>query len=192
MTVQKKITAIILAGGKSSRMKQDKGLVYFKGMQLVEYVIRAAGKVADHSMIITANPAYAQFGLPCIEDELKDRGPLGGILTGLVHSSTSKNLLLGCDMPFLTKELLQALIRNCGEEDVLLTEYKGRAEPLCSVYDQSCTTHIRSLLEQDQLKITDALAGLKTRVISFDKEDWIRGNEFANINSIEELKKYDS
>lgn len=173
-------------------MKQDKGLVYFKGKMLVEYVLQASGKVADHSMIITANPAYQQFGHPCIEDELKDRGPLGGIFTGLTHSSTAKNLLLGCDMPFLTRELLQALIRNCGEEDVLLTEHKGMVEPLCSVYDQSCITHIRSLLEQDQLKITDALAGLKIRVISFDEEGWFRGNEFANINSIDELNKYNS
>ena len=91
---------------------------------------------------------------------------------------------------FFLKILLTELINNCGEEDVLLTEHKGKAEPLCSVYDRSCIAHLRSQLEQNQLKITDALEGLKTRVISFDKEDWFRGNEFANINSIEELNKY--
>lgn len=192
MPDNKNITAIILAGGKSSRMKEDKGLVLFNGKALVEHVIDATRKVTDNIIIVTANPAYQQFGVNCIEDDMKDKGPLGGILTGLVHSSTTKNLMLGCDMPFLSGELLRALIRNCGEEDVLLTEHKGLAEPLCSVYDRSCITHIRLLIEQDQLKITDALAGLKTRVISFDKEGWFRGNEFANINSIEELKKYDS
>lgn len=192
MTIEKNITAIILAGGKSSRMKEDKGLVYFRGKMLVEYVIEAAGKAADHIMIITANPAYGQFGIPCFEDERKDKGPLGGILTGLDHSSTSKNLLLGCDMPFLTEKILTELIIHCGDEDVLLTEHLGKAEPLCSIYDRSSIPHIRSLIEQDQLKITDAIAGLKTRVISFDREEWFSGNEFANINSIEELKKYDS
>lgn len=186
------ITAIILAGGKSSRMKEEKGLVLFNGKALVEHVIDATRNVTDKIIIITANSAYHQFGVSCIEDDMKDKGPLGGILTGLTHSSTAKNLLLGCDMPFLSVELLQALIRNCGEEDVLLTEHKGLAEPLCSVYDQSCITDIRSVIEQDQLKITDALAGLKTRVISFDKEGWFSGNELANINSIEELRKYDS
>ena len=190
MPEEKNITAIILAGGKSSRMKEDKGLVTFNGNALVEHVIKAARMVTGNIIIITANPFYHQFGVPCIEDEMKDKGPLGGICTGLVHSSTAKNLLLGCDMPFLSEALLNALLRNCGEEDVLLTEHRGLAEPLCSVYDRSCITHIRSLIEQDQLKITDALAGLKTRVISFDKEGWFRGNEFANINSIEELRKY--
>lgn len=192
MMLHKEITAIILAGGKSTRMKEDKGLVYFNGKMLAEHVIAAAKKITDHIIIITANPAYRLLGYPCLEDQLKDKGPLGGIYTGLVNAQTKKNLLLGCDMPFLSETLLLALVSSCGEEEVLLTEHNGMAEPLCSVYDKSCITHIRPLLEQDQLKITDALTGLKTRVISFDKEEWFRGNEFANINSIEELNKYKS
>ncbi|MFN8290170.1 MAG: molybdenum cofactor guanylyltransferase [Chitinophagaceae bacterium] len=190
MTQHQNITAIILAGGKSSRMGEEKGLVLFKEKPLVLYVIAAAKEITDNIIIITANPAYQQFSCRCIEDALKDKGPLGGIYTGLINSGTQKNLLLGCDMPFLTGNLLRALAARCGEEDVLLTEHKGLAEPLCSVYDNRCAAAFRGLLEQDQLKITDALAGLKTRVISFDKEDWFRGNEFANINTIEELNKF--
>lgn len=184
------ITAIILAGGKSSRMKTEKGLVLFRGKPLVQYVIDAAQKITGHIIIVTANPAYRQFGYPCFEDVVKEKGALGGIYTGLVHSATQKNIVLGCDMPFLTEQLLTALIDNCGNEEVLLTEHKGLAEPLCSVYDKEGAAHIRRLLEQDQLKITNALAGLKTRVVSFDDENWFIGNEFANINSIEELRKF--
>jgi molybdenum cofactor guanylyltransferase len=190
MPEQKPITAIILAGGKSSRMKEDKGLVYFNGKMLVEHVIESVKKITNKIIIITANAAYKQLGYPCIEDEMKDKGPLGGILTGLVNSSTQKNILLGCDLPFLSENILSGLINNSGDEDVLLTEHLGKAEPLCSVYDRSCITHLRLKLEQNQLKITNALEGLKTRVISFDNEEWFVGNEFANINSIEELNKY--
>lgn len=171
-------------------MKEDKGLVHFNGKMLVEHVIESVKKIANEIIIITANPAYKQFGYPCIKDEMKDKGPLGGIYTGLVNSSTRKNLLLGCDMPFLSERILTELINSSGDEDVLLAEHLGFAEPLCSVYDRNCITHIRPLLEQNQLKITDALEGLKTRVVSFDKEEWFAGNEFANINSIEELRKY--
>ena len=126
------------------------------------------------------------------KDEMKDKGPLGGILTGLENSSTQKNLVLGCDMPFLSEKILTELINACGDEDVLLTEHNGKAEPLCSVYNKNCLIHIRLLLEQNQLKITKALEELNTRVISFDDEPWFCGNEFVNINSIEELRKYDS
>lgn len=173
-------------------MGADKGLVQFNGRMLVEYVIGAVKPLTGNIVIVTANPSYLQFGWPCLQDEYPDKGPLGGVYTGLAHCRTKKNLLLGCDMPFLTERLLSELIGSAGEEDVLLTAYRGMAEPLCSVYDKACAAHIRPLLEQDQLKITDAFAGLKTRMISFDREAWFRGNEFANINSVEELKKYTS
>ncbi len=187
---QKDITAILLAGGKSTRMKEDKGFIYFNGKMLVEHVIESVKKFTAQIIIVTANSAYKQFGYPCIEDEMKDKGPLGGIYTGLINSISQKNFVVGCDMPFLSEKLLTELIKNAGEEDVLLTEHRDKAEPLCSVYDKNCLEHIRSQLEQNHLKITDAMAGLKTRVISFDSEDWFKGNELTNINSIEELRKY--
>lgn len=173
-------------------MKQEKGLMPFKGKMLVEYVIDTIKKITNNILIITANPDYKQFRFPCFEDKLKDKGPLGGIYTGLINSSTQKNLFVGCDMPFLSEKVLSELINKSGEEDILLAEHLGLAEPLCSIYDRSCIKHLRQKLEQGQLKITDAFAGLNTRVISFDKEDWFSGNEFANINSIEELNKYKS
>lgn len=190
MSPAKKITAIILAGGKSLRIGQDKGLIHFRGKRLVEYVINVSKNFADNIIIVTANPEYKQFGYPCIEDALKEKGPLAGILTGLTHSSTAKNLLLGCDMPFISNNVLSALVNTAGDEDVLLTEHKGLAEPLCSLYDRSCLTHIKSCIEQNQLKITDALVGLTIKPISFDHEKWFSGNEFANINTIEELRKF--
>lgn len=185
-------TVIILAGGKSSRMKTDKGLLLFRGKPLVEHVIDTAKKISSDIIIVTGNPAYREFGYPCVEDEFKDRGPLGGIYTGLMHSASQKNLLLGCDMPFLSENLLNALLKQSGDEDVLLLEHRQLAEPLCSIYDKNAATHIRSLLEQNQLKITTALAGLKTRLVSFDDCDWFTGTELSNINSLEELKKFGS
>jgi len=191
MTAADKITAIILAGGKSSRMGTEKGLVSFNGKMLVQHVVDAVKKITSSIIIITQNPVYEKLGYPCYPDIYKDRGALGGIYTGLINSSTQKNILVGCDMPFLSAPLLNGLIENCDGVDALLTIHKDKEEPLCSVYDKSCIPHFKTLLEQDRLKITDALAGLKTRTISFDKEEWFIGNEFANINSIEELRKYE-
>lgn len=173
-------------------MKTEKGLVSFRGKMIVEHVIEALNKITHHIIIVTANPAYKQFGFPCFEDEMQNKGPLGGIYTGLVHSTAQKNLVVGCDMPLISVNVLSDLVNNSSDEDVLLTEHLGKAEPLCSVYDKNCIPHFKSLLEQNHLKITDALKGLTTRVTSFDKEEWFKGNEFTNINSIDELKKYDS
>jgi molybdopterin-guanine dinucleotide biosynthesis protein A len=187
MPGEKIITVIILAGGKSSRMKEEKGLVIFREKMLIEYVIESVKKITGKIIIITANPAYRQFGYPCFEDELKEKGPLGGIYTGLLHSTTQKNLVVGCDMPFLSEKLLNSLINHCGKEDVLLSEHRGLPEPLCSVYDKSCTAHFLPLLNLNKLKITNAFKNLKIRVISFDMEDWFSGIEFMNINSIDDM-----
>lgn len=191
MPEKKKITGIILAGGKSSRMKTEKGLVSLQGKPLVEHVIGQLEKITGSILLISADPAYQSFGYPCFGDVYKDKGPLAGIFTGLTHSPDRKNIVLGCDMPFLTEKILTELVTESGEEDVLITEHNGMAEPLFAVYDRSCIPHFRALLEAGRLKITDALAGLKVRVINFDGRDWFAGNEFTNINTAEELRKYE-
>lgn len=191
MHAEKNITAIILAGGKSSRMGTEKGFVHFNGRMLIEHVIAALKKITANIIIITQDPGYEKFGHSCYPDIYKEKGALGGIYSGLVHSSSQKNIVVGCDMPFLSQNILTALIDNTGDTDALISMHNNMEEPLCSVYDKSCIPHFKILLEQDRLKITDALAGLKTKKISFDQEDWFAGNEFANINSIEELRRYE-
>jgi len=187
MNTGREITAIILAGGLSRRMGTEKGLVEFRGKTLISYVIDAASEITDDILIISSQPKYRHLGYPCEEDLFPGRGPLGGIFTGLTRSATEKNLFLGCDMPYIHGTLLRSLTKLAGPEDVLLSEHLGMSEPLCSVYDRACLPHIRQRIEEDQLKITDALAGLNTRVISFDGEPWFRGNEFTNFNYPEDL-----
>ena len=143
-------------------------------------------------MIITQNPAYRQFGIPCHKDAFKESGPLGGIYTGLVHSSTQKNLVVGCDTPFLSENILTGLMNKSGSEGVLITEHNGKAEPLCAIYDRNCIPHFKTSLELSRFKITDALHDLDTVVINFDDKDWITDHAFANINTPEELLKYGS
>ena len=186
------ITAIILAGGKSSRMKIDKGLVLFGKKTLIEQVIDSVKEITDNIIIITNNEAYRQFGYSCFEDEMKEKGPLGGIYTGLVNSTTQKNLVVGCDMPFLSLNVFNGLIDHCHGLDALVAEHKGKAEPLCAIYDRTCIPSFKKLLEQGQLKITDALGGLKTSFISFDNKDWFKGFEFANFNSPGDLLDHDN
>ena len=71
MNNPEEITAIILARGKSFRMKMEKGLVLFNGKMLVEHVIEAIKKITGNIIIITANAQYKQFGYPCFADELE-------------------------------------------------------------------------------------------------------------------------
>ncbi len=81
-------TGIILAGGKSSRMGEDKGLVLLNGKPMIQYVIEALKGVVSDIIIISNNASYNKFGIPVYPDIIKDKGPVGGIFTGLHHSKT--------------------------------------------------------------------------------------------------------
>ena len=100
-----KYTAIILAGGKSSRMGSDKGLVLLNGKPMISYIIEILKKMQIPIIIISNNENYKQFGLPVFADIIKEKGPLGGIYTGLKNSKTESNIIVSCDVPFYQIEL---------------------------------------------------------------------------------------
>ena len=122
-----KFTVIILAGGKSSRMGTDKGLVLMNEIPMIERVIKTVKKAGLSEIIIVSNNTeYKQFGLPVFPDVIPDKGPLGGIYTGLLKSSTVKNLILSCDVPFINETVLKLLIRNGLKSKVTIVKYENR------------------------------------------------------------------
>ena len=95
------ITVLLLSGGKSSRMGADKGMQLLHGKPMIEHMLEKAQSMSPNILILTNDSAYETLGYPCLADDVKDCGPLGGICTGLQHSTTAKNLVLGCDMPLV-------------------------------------------------------------------------------------------
>ncbi|HQY20709.1 MAG TPA: molybdenum cofactor guanylyltransferase [Ignavibacteria bacterium] len=188
--IKNNVTVAILAGGKSSRMGEDKGLMYLNDKMLIEYVIDEVKKISDKIIIITNNPEYEQFGYSCQSDLIKNAGPLGGILTSLTFSQTRKTLILSCDSPFITSDVLSILIDKANGEDVLVFENNGEAEPLFAVYDKNCLEQIKELIKNNDLKMKNALNSLKTVLYKFDEYDFNNKNFFTNINTPIELSKH--
>jgi molybdenum cofactor guanylyltransferase len=124
----------VLAGGKSSRMGQDKGLMRFGSRALVEYSIFALSGLADKIYLVTANREYEQFHLPLVEDTLKEVGPAGGILTALQHTDTDCNIVLSCDMPFMQNRLIQSLLDQIEDASICIYRHENFIEPLCGIY----------------------------------------------------------
>ena len=80
------ITGIILAGGKSSRMGTDKGLMRLNGKPMIQHILDPMAKICQRILIITGNPMYGMFGFELVNDEAPDYGPVMGILSGLKQS----------------------------------------------------------------------------------------------------------
>jgi molybdopterin-guanine dinucleotide biosynthesis protein A len=186
-----KFTVIILAGGKSSRMGTDKGLVLMNEIPMIERVIKTVKKAGLSEIIIVSNNTeYKQFGLPVFPDVIPDKGPLGGIYTGLLKSSTVKNLILSCDVPFINETVLKLLIRNGLKSKVTIVKYENRIHNLIGIYDNSLIKDLGEHLISNKLKVGQFIEAHNPNVIDLkifmpDLDEQI----LSNVNTMEELKK---
>ena len=146
---KEKITGVILAGGKNSRMGAEKGLLEVQGKRIIERIIDELKQVSDEIIIISNNTSYNYLNYKVYADLIKDCGPMGGIYSALTHSTTKKNIIVSCDMPFITKEILQTIINGAAKCEIAIPKLNKRLEPLCAVYSKSCTRKFEELINKE-------------------------------------------
>jgi molybdopterin-guanine dinucleotide biosynthesis protein A len=187
MTDRGAIGGFILAGGKSSRMGQPKGLLPFSGKPMVKHLAQLLEVTGQPPIIIGPPHDYAGLGLRVVPDDRRDSGPLGGISTALRDSDCGWNLIVGCDLPFLTPDWLAHLIARAvaSPADAVVPLNERGFEPLCAMYRKRIHSALAEALDRGVRKITDALAGLAIETIA--PADWKafdpRGRLFKNINT---------
>lgn len=181
----------ILVGGKSSRFGRDKALLEIDKRPLA---LRLAGVVREATGNVTlvgAAAKYEHLGLRVIPDPLEGFGPLAGVLAALEDSQAARNLIIACDMPFLTAEFIGFLCSEAERTaaDVLLpVSPEGIPEPLCAVYSASCRAVIRGEVERGIQKVTRALEKLNVRRLRPSDYAGLdgQGKVFTNINTLED------
>jgi molybdopterin-guanine dinucleotide biosynthesis protein A len=184
------VGGFILAGGASSRMGRDKAFIELNGQPLIVRAARLLEPIVGHPAIIGPAERFAPLGLRAIPDDHPGFGPLGGIATALGAATHSWNLIIGCDLPFLTRDWLEFLIRRALESqaDAVLPLSTQGAEPLCAMYHQQAGPQISAALAQDIRKITQGLASLA--IVTLAPEEWkpfdSLGLLFKNINTPED------
>ena len=138
-----KITAIILAGGFSSRFGTDKGLLKIANRSLILYVTEIASSIADEIFIVTNSKRKIELYSKEVKnlkikyflDLYNDIGPLAGIYTGLINSKKEYSLIIPFDTPFLSKKILFLLIKLCEDKNAIIPRWpNGHIEPLHAVY----------------------------------------------------------
>ncbi len=109
----------ILAGGASSRMGFDKGLMKIGQKMMIEYILETCQQISNQLTIVSSNTAYETFGYPVIQDKNAGRGPAQGVITVLENSPTDRCLILTCDMPCLNGQILQELLNSHSEAEIV-------------------------------------------------------------------------
>jgi molybdenum cofactor guanylyltransferase len=191
-----KIYAYVLAGGGSTRFGRDKALVEFGAAPLLLQIARVARSCTDNVAIVASREKYVTLSpeLQIIEDRWPGEGPLGGIITALQHSAATNhpaewNLILGCDMPFLTAEWLKFLVDRARasppEIEIILPHSAHGPEPLCACYRTAAAEPLKNVFDRGVRKVTQALQQVRTEVL--DESVWKRfdsaGHLFWNMNT---------
>lgn len=192
------LTISIQAGGKSSRMGQDKALLPFLGQTLIERIIARIAPVADEIIISTNDPpSYRFLGLPLFTDIYPQRGALGGLHAALACASHPLVAVLACDMPFVSPELinLQKQILLAENVDVVIPSGPEGLEPLHSLYRrETCLPACERAILADQWKLISWFPQVKVRTLQPDEIGPYdpAGLVFWNLNTPEEFHRAES
>lgn len=176
--------AVVLAGGKSSRMGQDKSLLAFGGQPLVQRIVQQLVPLFEE-VIVGGDPDRLAF-LACqvVSDEKPDQGPLMGIVSCLAKSGHDLNFVTACDIPEMNAGLIATLVSRASEVDVAIPRSdSGQLEPLFAVYRKSVIGPARRLLAASKRAVVDLIPLVRVEFVQMPEGDWYR-----NLNTMRDYK----
>ncbi len=197
---------IILMGGSNSRIGKEKAFLKIGEKTILEIMLEKLSQIrtkGDRIILATKSPSRISLvrkeknlssphsTVDIVGDLIPGAGPLGGIYSGLMVSSTEYNLVFACDIPFLNVNLIQYMLRKKTDYDVLIPKHGHYLEPLHASYSRSILPVIKEKIEQGAYKIQSIFPRVKVKYIT-EKEMEKFGNWrrfFFNMNTLSELKK---
>ena len=175
----------ILCGGKSSRMHSEKGLVLYKSKPFIEHVIDAVLPISNNIQLVTNSNNYDYLAYPKIKDIIVDKGPLGGIYSALYYSESEMNLILSCDIPLISSEIVKELIdKHKAYFDVTVFEDNFRIHPLIGIYSKKIIPILQKAIHENELKLMHFITNVNHQCIPIANE---KRNHLKNVNSLAEL-----
>ncbi|MDD5224229.1 MAG: molybdenum cofactor guanylyltransferase [bacterium] len=191
---QNPASAIILAGGKGTRLKRDKTTLIIHGKPILNLIVSRFNRLDFREIILVygTDPRLSPVPVRQVGDLLPGYGVLGGIFTGLSLSGTDLNFFIACDMPFPQVNLMEYILQLAASQDYdcVVPVNRGYREPLFAVYRKTCLPVIKKQLEAKDLHIAPIFSRLKTREISETELDRFdpRRLSFFNINTPDDLR----
>jgi molybdopterin-guanine dinucleotide biosynthesis protein A len=178
-------TAIILAGGRSRRMGQDKSLMPLHGEPMILRLANRLRPLFGELLIGANDPAKHRFlGADVVPDLEPDQGPLMGIASCLARARHEFGFVVSCDIPEIDADLIIEMLKAAEGHDIVIPEWPdGKVEPLFAVYRKSVVAPALALLGSGKRRIADLFDCVKTRRVEMRDTGWYR-----NLNTIEDYR----
>jgi molybdopterin-guanine dinucleotide biosynthesis protein A len=178
-------SAIVLAGGKSSRMGSPKCLLRFDGEPLIAHLVRRLRRLFAEVIVVAApEQEIPPLAVKIVRDEVPFQGPVGGMYYGLQAASAEICFVTSCDVPFLNLPTIEFLLATLGAADVAVPHWDGRLQPLFAVYRRSVLPFLKQQLAAGELRSTLLYEKVATRIVSAAELSGAdpQGLSFININ----------
>lgn len=181
-----KLKGIVLAGGKSSRFGEDKALAKWNGKTLLERAVDLLDSLSlDPLVIANSGRDYSFLSCSVINDLIPERGPLGGLYTACSLFPEMSLVVLTCDMPLLTQDILKKLIQNQQPADqAVVFNCNQMLQPFPGIYQGSLKEVIHDALSSEELSMKLFLSRIRIQSVSPENSDL---TAFENINRQEDL-----
>ncbi len=157
-------TAVILAGGQSKRMGQDKAAVMFQGKTLLQH---AEDKLTPlfETVVVSTREQRSDTGLPQVLDASQSRAPMLGIAACFEALDADWLFVVGVDMPFISADLVQYMASQRGNHDAVALQAGDMVQPLCCFYHRSCLPQMKANIQAGKRSLKHLLQAVDTRVI---------------------------
>lgn len=197
-------SCIILCGGKSSRMGRDKGSMIIQDKPMIKHILSTLNHHINEVVIVLndssrigkysefINPKDYTYTLTFVEDKIKDKGPMPGIMTGLGEIAGEFALVLPCDSPYVSTNYINTIfneIENDYQAIVPFHDVENKlktSEPLHSIYNRNIMPEIEKLINEDILHIKGLIEKIDAKFVLIDNKK-IEKKEFRNLNRPEDI-----
>ena len=192
-------SCIILCGGQSRRMGQDKGSMVIKDKPMIKHILSTLNYEINEATIVLndserigkykqfIDPTEYSYKIKFVEDKIKNKGPLPGIMTGLENINSQYALILPCDSPYVTKNYINTIFNEINEDYQAIVPYHDSenklktSEPLHSIYNKNIIPEIEYLISKDSLHIKGLIKKIETKFVLIDNKKILK-KEFRNLN----------
>lgn len=176
--------AVVLSGGTSSRMGEDKSIMSINEEPLLSTITKQLQPNFESVIISGKKEKHSFFGCDVVEDLEPDKGPLMGLLSSLKYSRHEINFITTCDVPDIHLPFVRKMLREINDHEAIISVMNGKSQPLFAVYKKTVCSVIEQLLNEGK----QAVHALLDRIDVMELE--LEGQWYHNLNTHDDVGRY--
>ena len=187
------VTGVLLAGGKSRRMGEDKRYLVVGKQTLLERGLAVLRSIFQEVLVVIAQDSPPlDDDARVVRDLVPDCGSLGGLYTGLTLATTPYIFVVACDMPFLDQAVISQFTSRRTTADIVMAKLAARLHPMHALYGKGCLPAMEQMILARQLKVQEMVSHASLRVRYVTEADLLTidpsGRSFRNVNTPADLE----